>query len=226
MSTIVLPGDVISPASPTTRLGPGLRALPTTQTIHAIRAGHHHGATPHAQFIDSSWHRYIPCEQDSVIGQVTARYAEGYRVDLGSSVPATLDHLAFHQVNRKNKPNLQPGALVYARVHHAISSMEPEIVCLAPDNKKSGGYGPLQGGFLLKSLSSGLCRRLLDKDDVTLQLIGEKVEYEVVVGMNGRIWVSAEQKKVVALICQVLKQVEFLVEAEVRQLIVDKFRDV
>lgn len=51
--------------------------------------------------------QYIPAAQESVIGTVVARHAEGYRVDIGSAQMASLDALAFEGATKRNKPNLK-----------------------------------------------------------------------------------------------------------------------
>lgn len=218
---LLVPGSRLPDGESIRRIGPGLHA--DAQDIAAIRAGILYSSAK-SSFLDSSFKRYSPAQSDSVIGQVTARFAEGYRVDLGSAIPAQLDALAFYNVNRKNKPNLTIGALVYARITSQIQGVESEIQCLTTENK-AGGYGALEGGYLLKDQSLGLCRRLLSPEDVTLNIIGEKVEYEIVVGMNGRLWIDAEDKKVVIVIASILRGVEFLSEGEARLFIAKTFQE-
>lgn len=232
--SVLLPGQSLPSDVRVSRIGPGLHSTSagkssqedagTQQEITAIRAGVLYSSAK-SSYLDSSVRRYIPAQNDSVIGQVVARYAEGYRVDIASAIPATLDALAFFNVNRKNKPNLQVGSLVYARISSQIAGMESELECLTPENK-SGGYGPLDDGYVMKTVSLGLCRRLLSADDVILSVIGEKVEYEVVVGMNGRIWINSEERKTTIIISQILQQVEFMTEGEVRDLISQKLKDI
>jgi exosome complex component RRP40 len=51
--------------------------------------------------------RYTPSPPEPVLGIITARHAEGYRVDIGSSQSASLDGLAFEGASKRNKPNLK-----------------------------------------------------------------------------------------------------------------------
>jgi exosome complex component RRP40 len=51
--------------------------------------------------------QYVPIPQESVVGVVTARLGESYRVDIGSAHPATLDALAFEGASKRNRPNLK-----------------------------------------------------------------------------------------------------------------------
>lgn len=157
-------------------------------------------------------------------------------MDLGSSLPGQLDALAFFNVNRKNKPVLNVGDLVYCRVSsYQVACMEPEVSCITADNK-AGGLGPLtvpspgssgddgMVGMLFKDLSGGLVRKLLDPSDVTLHLLGEKIEYEVVVGMNGRVWVMSRDYERVMVVGDVIKESERMREGEVRELIARKIK--
>jgi hypothetical protein len=79
-------------------------------------------------------------------------------VDIGAAQSAILPILAFEGATKKNKPNLTPGTLVYARVTLANKDMEAELQCFNPSTGKSDGYGELKGGFVIKC-SLGLCRR-------------------------------------------------------------------
>lgn len=42
-----------------------------------------------------------------MIGVITMRHAEGYRVDIGSAQQAGLDALAFEGATKRSKPNLK-----------------------------------------------------------------------------------------------------------------------
>lgn len=52
-------------------------------------------------------YQYVPAAQEFVVGVVTARLGEAYRVDIGSAQPATLDFLAFEGASKRNRPNLK-----------------------------------------------------------------------------------------------------------------------
>ena len=46
-------------------------------------------------------------QDESVIGVVRERAGESYRVDIGTSQPATLSMLAFEGATKRNRPNLR-----------------------------------------------------------------------------------------------------------------------
>lgn len=51
--------------------------------------------------------KYVPAAQEPVVGIVSARQGEGWRVDIGSAHHASLDALAFEGASRRNRPNLK-----------------------------------------------------------------------------------------------------------------------
>jgi exosome complex RNA-binding protein Rrp4 len=53
--------------------------------------------------------QYVPAAQESVIGVITQKLGEGFRVDIGSAYYALLDGLAFEGASKRNKPNLKVG---------------------------------------------------------------------------------------------------------------------
>lgn len=73
--------------------------------------------------------RYIPSAEDSVVGLIIERYSESWRVDIAGPFSANLPALAFEGVTRRNRPNLQPGDLIYARVTAAPRDADPELAC-------------------------------------------------------------------------------------------------
>ena len=113
----------------------------------------------------------MPAAQEPVVGIVSARQGEGWRVDIGSAHHASLDGLAFEGASRRNRPNLkvrsscigqcppqivmlinthQVNSLVFARVSLAHKDMEPELECFDAQTRKAEGYGELKGGFLVR----------------------------------------------------------------------------
>jgi len=117
---------------------------------------------------------------------------EGFRVDIGSAHPASLDGLAFEGATKRNKPNLKVGCLVYARVSLAHKDMEPELECFDAQTRKSEGFGELKGGFVVRC-SLKMCRDLLDPEHFLLPLLGGRFPFESAVGLNGRVWVCAKE---------------------------------
>lgn len=51
--------------------------------------------------------QYVPVKGDSVIGVVTARSGDVFKVDCGGSEQASLSYLAFEGATKRNRPNVQ-----------------------------------------------------------------------------------------------------------------------
>ncbi|KAK7056902.1 exosome non-catalytic core subunit rrp40 [Paramarasmius palmivorus] len=212
--SVVLPGEQVPAQHVNLKLGPGLlqtsnaSTSKTNPTIISTRAGTlNHSANRSRWWVESNSRRvrvvnfslYVPAAQEPVIGVVSQRQGEGYRVDIGSAHSANLDGLAFEGATKRNKPNLKVGCLVYARVSLAHKDMEPELECFDAQTHKAEGFGELKNGFLVRC-SMRMCRQLLDSNHFLLPLLGTLFPLEVAIGLNGRVWVnSKEAKQIIAI---------------------------
>ncbi|CAG8517477.1 7829_t:CDS:2 [Funneliformis mosseae] len=155
---VVLPGDPIDlEKKESLKLGPGLTQ--TQDSIICIKAGIlNHSKDGKKVWVDSNQKRYIPVGGESVLGIVTYKGGEFYRLDIGSAHQATLSNTAFENATKKNRPILNIGSLVYARVSSANKDMEPELECINPSTNKADGFGELEGGYVIKC-SLRYCRK-------------------------------------------------------------------
>ena len=84
-------------------IGPGLTR---TDCIRSVKAGmlitHREKA-----YVDNRQKRYFPAKGDFVVGSVTARIKDGYRVDIGAWTTVSLDAMAFEGATKRNRPNLE-----------------------------------------------------------------------------------------------------------------------
>jgi len=117
------------------------------------------------------------------------------------SANATLPNLSFEGASRKSRPQLAPGALVYARITLANKHMDPELECVSASTGKSDGLGPLIGGMVFP-VSLVMARRLMlpkpgDQGQLVLleELGGAGVSFEIAVGRNGKVWVDSKGVK-------------------------------
>jgi exosome complex component RRP40 len=107
-----------------------------------------------------------------------------------------------------------PGDVIYARVCppdtnsaatlavQKVSYDTVELSCVSATTGKTDGLGPLKGGMLF-TISVGFAAKLVrgKREGVfLLDLMGEKVEFECIVGRNGRVWVDSKDVKVVVLV--------------------------
>nr|CAG8577886.1 185_t:CDS:2 [Entrophospora candida] len=182
-NNVVLPGDPVKFSGDKIQLGPGLTQ--NEESIISLKAGILECSTKSGNklWVDNNQKRYVPAAGEFVLGIVTHKTSEFYRLDIGSAHQAILSNLAFENI----------GSLIYARVLLANKDMEPELGCVNPDNGKADGFGELKNGYLLKC-SLRHCRRLLFKQSPILSLLEKKVPspFEIAIGMNGRVWINGK----------------------------------
>ena len=73
---------------------------------------------------------------ENVIGVVVGKGGDTFRVDIGSADNASLSFMAFEGATKKNRPNINVGDVVYAKLLVASRDMEPELVCVDSYGKK------------------------------------------------------------------------------------------
>lgn len=156
-------------------------------------------------WVENEQRRYVPAVGDHVIGVVADKHAEEYRLNVGGPFPATLPVLAFDGATKRNRPHLEVGALVYARVAVANKDMDPEVTCAAPPGvgakdwvTKESVYGELAGGQTF-ACPQALCARLGSDDCPVLEALGRLVAFEIAIGHNGRVWLSSASPGAVVL---------------------------
>lgn len=127
---------------------------------------------------------------------------------------AGLPQLSFEGATKKNRPQLIPGSLAYARVSLANKHMDPELECVSSSTGKAEGLGPLTGGMLF-DISLGMARRLMMSNPaekgkvVVLEEMGEAgVAFEVAVGRNGKLWVDSKNTKTTLAIGKAVKETD------------------
>ena len=125
------------------KLGPGL-VQAGSQIITPVRVGKLNGLRGRRFWLQSRFNYYYPVLNDFVLGTVTHRTTEYYRVDIGWHLPATLNALAFEGATRKNRPALQVGSIVYARVSLADPNIEPEVSCTTLEGRADEGFGEIK----------------------------------------------------------------------------------
>ncbi|KAI6656969.1 Exosome complex component rrp40 [Oopsacas minuta] len=106
-NTTVLPGDIVGKCDRDTvlSLGPGLQQREDGDVV-AIKPGLlKHDRSKY--WIDTPEKRYVPMLGDMVIGIITGKMGESFKVDIGAYLPAQLSFYAFEGATKKNKPDLK-----------------------------------------------------------------------------------------------------------------------
>ncbi|KAK9804839.1 hypothetical protein WJX72_008204 [[Myrmecia] bisecta] len=215
---VVLPGDNLLslPDQGVIRVGAGLRQ--SEGYLQSIKPGVLKQTKSGKYWIEGRQKRYIPAVDDVVVGVVSDRQGDNFAVDINGPFPAALPVLAFEGATRRNRPNLQEGDLVYARVTTAYRDADPELSCVDASGK-SAGFGPLKDGYLF-TCTNALCRQLLSSPPPAVLLaLGKSLQFEIVVGMNGRVWVNSPNCATTVLVSNAVLNSEFLSQAQAELLV-------
>ena len=175
------------------KLGPGL-VQADSQVITPVRAGRLGSFRGRKFWLQSRVNYYYPVLNDFVLGTVTHKTTEYYRVDIGWHLPATLSVLAFEGATRKNRPSLQVGSVVYARVSLADPNIEPEVSCTTLEGKADEGFGEIKVDTLEAGtvhITPSYAQQLQLVSHPLLPMLGKHFAFESVVGANGIIYISS-----------------------------------
>ncbi|CAG9763233.1 unnamed protein product [Ceutorhynchus assimilis] len=202
----LLPGEIVDNLKSKDRhtiIGPGLRRNEENpnKSLIVTQAGWLRFRSPNTYWIDSRRNRYIPKKGDLVIGIVTKKSGDIVRVDIGSAETASLSVFSFEGATKKMRPDLNIGDIVYAKLLTAHKDMEPELVCI-DQYFRAGRLGILSNDGFLVCLNLNLAETLLNAENPLLRTLGKKFPYEIVIGVNGRAWIKANQAKDVLTICK------------------------
>lgn len=217
----VCPGDLLCEVSVLDRvvLGPGV-AREASRLLATCVGRARWEATRQRLWVESEARRYVPSLGDHVIGVVADKHAEDYRLQIGAAAPALLPVLAFDGATKRNRPHLEVGALVYARIVLAHRDMEPEASCAAPPGMgakdwvtNESVFGELAGGHIF-NCPPALCRRLTMDDCPVLDALGSVAPFELAVGINGRVWINSSAAAAVVLAQSAILRSEGIADAE------------
>ncbi|KAH7715762.1 exosome complex component RRP40 protein-like protein [Aphelenchoides avenae] len=146
-------------------------------------------------WVDSFEKRYAPRAGDRVLGVVTGRAGENFKVDIGQ---ALLNFFAFEGATKKNKPAVKTGDFIYGQVVLTAKQFEPELYCV--DNQGNAlGMGIIKTPGTLVPVSLWQARQMLRSDDTLLTPLGKDLKFEAFVGINGRVGISGEPAVVLAV---------------------------
>ncbi|EJW01211.1 hypothetical protein EDEG_04060 [Edhazardia aedis USNM 41457] len=143
-------------------------------------------------FINSKVNLFMPQKDDIVIGKITFKTADFYKIELGQSYTGFLPVLAFPNVTRRNKPELQVDDYVISRIMHP--SQESVLYC-------DEGLGKIDG--FVYNFPVWKIRKLL----VTqfLHDLGKSYKFQIGFGVNGRVFIKSEDVLVAKKIINKIK---------------------
>jgi exosome complex component RRP40 len=152
-----------------------------------------------------------------VIGIITQKSSDIYKVDIGASEQATIFYLAFEGATKKNRPDLQVGDLIYAKLLIASRDTEPELVCVDSQGK-GNELGILSSDGMMFTCSLNLVRKLLNPDCPLFRILGRSQTYEIAAGMNGRIWIKAQTVQETIAVANAILAAEYTLPREMQKL--------
>eukprot|EP00197_Chlamydomonas_leiostraca_P010399 CAMPEP_0202861146 /NCGR_PEP_ID=MMETSP1391-20130828/2643_1 /ASSEMBLY_ACC=CAM_ASM_000867 /TAXON_ID=1034604 /ORGANISM="Chlamydomonas leiostraca, Strain SAG 11-49" /LENGTH=153 /DNA_ID=CAMNT_0049540479 /DNA_START=229 /DNA_END=690 /DNA_ORIENTATION=+ len=143
---------------------------------------------------------------------------ENFMVDIGGPFTALLPMLSFEGATRRNRPNLKAGDVVCARVVGAPRDMEPQLSCVDALGR-GAGYGHLKEGVVV-TVSTAMARAMLGSPPpAVLTALGASLQFEVAVGMNGRVWVCGASTNATILVANAITSSEFLTPTQQNTLV-------
>ena len=216
-----LPGDeIVDTFRPTTvQLATGVTYSPqtdnyTTQRAGFVRRSGYSGATDDKPilWVETTSRRYDPQVNDYIIGTIIEKNMDQYKLDIGNCQVGFLSVIAFDGATRHNCPKLEIGELVYCRVAIVNKFLDPELTCCALVNKRDwvtgeAMFGPLKGGMLAR-VSVKFAHELMSDDNRVLNALGNKIRFEIAIGMNGHVWIDSETLRHTIIIINTLTKAD------------------
>lgn len=162
---------------------------------------------------------YYPNVGDLVLGVITVKTAEYYKVDLGWAQPATLPAVeGFSAANRRNRPNLPVGSVVFCRVTFCHRDLDPQVTCVEAEEEI--GLGPIKPSPALNlfSLPVSYAEDLQRIDSFVLAAFGKRFSFEIIVGCNGKMILETATPALTKALGEAIIKAELLTEREVQAL--------
>ncbi|KAL7512304.1 hypothetical protein ACHAXN_009241 [Cyclotella atomus] len=187
---------------------------------------------------------------DRVLGIIEDQKASAdyYKVNIFASHSALLHVLSFEGATKRNRPQLEPGSLIYCRIVKSFGGrMDMEVSCKVGGSgsggvsvfntteeeeegddggasrkdwlTNEGTYGALTGGTSFK-ISLGLARELLDPKSVVLAALdASKLPFEIAVGVNGMVWVNSPMAEYTIVVMNAILNSEVMSAEQVRGMV-------
>lgn len=196
-------------------LGPGLQQ-DSDDLVVVCKSGVLRKKAPNTFWVDCYQKRYVPNRGEIVIGIVSQKAGDIFRVDIGASEPASLSYMAFEGATKKNRPDVNVGDAICARLLIANRDLEPELICVDSHGKK-GKLGVLTEGFVF-NCSINLVRKILNPNCPFLDILAKELPFEMAAGMNGRIWINGKTVKETIAVGNAILAVEYKSNEELKEL--------
>ena len=138
---------------------------------------------------------YYPSLEDVVIGIITMKTFEYYKLDIGSSHESILNSIDFEGATKKTKPNLNIGDAVFCKVSNVNKFNNSSLTCKSDNNKKTWStgestFGVLNGGKIYDyNLNYSW---ILINNNIVIERLKDFCDFELCIGMNGKLWIKSD----------------------------------
>jgi exosome complex component RRP40 len=144
---------------------------------------------------------YMPEKNHFVVGVIKNKIGDNLLVDINAPLDATLPGLDFDGATKRNKPNLNTGDLVYARVSEFSKFTGAKLSCLNAGYSAKCVLGELKGGTIVYGLSGR--ETMIESKIETIQ---KHCQFEVAFGKNSVLWFSCPDSKTEMVLYNIFSQ--------------------
>ena len=153
---------------------------------------------------------YSPKVGDMIIGIITQKTYEFFKVNISTNKDATLNSIDFEGATRKTRPNLSVGDVVFALVEKENKYSNVTLTCKSVKNKKGwmtgeSEFGELKDGKVFE-FGRYLCLKFLDDKELRQRLKECVKNLRIKIGMNGRIWIKADDIFLIQKVFEAIKE--------------------
>ncbi len=149
--------------------------------------------------------RYIPKRDDVILGKIADIGFSGWRVDIGWAFEANLGLKDATSEFIEKRADLTQyynyGDIIVAQISHISGS---KIIDLS---MKGPGLRKLKGGKIIE-ISPSKVPRVIGKQGSMVTLIKEKTNCKIIVGQNGKIWISGVNSESESLATNAIYKIE------------------
>jgi exosome complex component RRP40 len=171
---------------------------------------------------------YSPKVDDFVLGTIVQKSSEYYKIDINSYTTAILNTKDFEGATKKQKPNLNLGDLIFARVLKVNKYDSPILSCVSLHEHKNWAsgesyFGNLKGGNVFTFNKTDTWE--FYKENYALNRLNDAVGYEIIIGFNGRMWINSDTPENIFNIYEILMKSLTVSKEEVEKMIHKTFLD-
>jgi exosome complex component RRP4 len=149
---------------------------------------------------------YIPKIGDDIIGKIVNVTLSSWRVDIKSPYYAILQASNFLKrrtdvVMDDLRRYLDIGDAVFVNVSEFDRTSPPMV------SARDKGFGKLKGGTIVDVLPAKI-PRLIGRGGSMINMIKDETKCRILVGQNGRVWISGEKFEIEDLVVRVVRRIE------------------